>query len=260
MSVVGALFVMFRLHHGNFLYATPAKLIKPIWLLTIFVINGVLMDAQSRDMRGYLLNFLPPKSLCALSETSSKFHAAADREWERRVKEEFGVEKHPKFDQERSWGEIWWEHANEQRETCPRRYDIANMRCHIRRGEELDTYKGASALSYACEYGITEMVQFMLENGADPNLQIDQFGHTALWTACEFRSIDCVRALLENGANVDAKTLLGSIPLLYFCSSPSYVDIVKCLLEFGADTTVTYSNGRGIHDCAHPDVLSLLTE
>ncbi|KAJ7793904.1 hypothetical protein B0H14DRAFT_3558555 [Mycena olivaceomarginata] len=60
-------------------------------------------------------------------------------------------------------------------------------------------------LSVCSRLGYTEAVRFLLQNGADPNM--DDNGYTALQVASRLRHPDIVRILLQSGANVDIVVL-----------------------------------------------------
>ena len=93
---------------------------------------------------------------------------------------------------------------------------------------------GAPPLHMALEHHIPALFDWLLDHGADPNVQ-DQRGQTALHKAV-FDSPDHkpMRALLKRGANVNAKDGYGYTPLhsAALSSRPSAVEV---LLAAGAD-------------------------
>ena len=72
--------------------------------------------------------------------------------------------------------------------------------------------KGQTPLMLMAEEGDTELVQAMLQAGADPDLQ-DLQGMTALHSACKSRVDGCVDALLNHPCNLDKQTHEGRSPL-----------------------------------------------
>jgi ankyrin repeat protein len=61
--------------------------------------------------------------------------------------------------------------------------------------------------------GAVEAVEFLLQAGADPNLETIQ-GHTALRFAVNGGHVEVVRLLIESGADVNHKAADGEAPLM----------------------------------------------
>jgi len=61
--------------------------------------------------------------------------------------------------------------------------------------------------------GAVEAVEFLLQAGADPNLETFQ-GHTALRFAVNGGHVEVVRLLIESGADVNHKAADGEAPLV----------------------------------------------
>jgi ankyrin repeat protein len=90
-----------------------------------------------------------------------------------------------------------------------------------------------SALIKAASKGDSEVVEALLDSGADINAR-DEQNQTALHQAASRDHTSIVKLLLERGADVNAKNLFGQTPLL----APVYrgsMDIVRTLLGAGAD-------------------------
>ena len=58
---------------------------------------------------------------------------------------------------------------------------------------------GNTALHYACDKGRKNVVEFLLENGADSNVA-DHRGNTPIHNACSINDLSIVHVLLKNGA------------------------------------------------------------
>ena len=61
---------------------------------------------------------------------------------------------------------------------------------------------GMSSILLACRNGHTDLVNYLLEQGANPN-DSENFGGTCLVAAACFRHPDCVRRLIDAGADVE---------------------------------------------------------
>jgi len=78
-----------------------------------------------------------------------------------------------------------------------------NDRCVIKEQQLQDGASGMTALQYACDRGHIEVVQLLLQHGAEVNVADDD-GMTALHYACCCDHEDIVKLLLQAGAQVDA--------------------------------------------------------
>ena len=89
------------------------------------------------------------------------------------------------------------------------------------------------------------VVEFLLMNGADPNL-LDSFNDSPLIWACYNNKIDTVRVLLDHGADINAIGRYGDTPLtLAVQRLPSHSEnVIQLLLERGADPMIANESGR----------------
>ena len=110
--------------------------------------------------------------------------------------------------------------------------------------KEFDSKDIASAqdLSGAVFTGNLPVVKQALIDGADPNAKDPQSGSTMLATAALMGHTEIVELLLEHGADVNTKSRDGSTAL-HAAAFLGRVETVKFLLEKGADTTLR--NGMG---------------
>ena len=82
--------------------------------------------------------------------------------------------------------------------------------------------------------GHLEIVQLLLDNGADVN--VDDDGVTALWNASAAGHFEIVQLLLDNGADVNANgDRYDCITALIAASKEGHLEIVQLLLDNGAD-------------------------
>lgn len=93
----------------------------------------------------------------------------------------------------------------------------------------------ASVLVLAAAWGHIDIVEILLEAGADPNYGADKDGLTALMWACKNfdEQLEMVRALLEAGAEVNAKSNYAETPLSIANEYENH-KIVTLLKEYGA--------------------------
>jgi len=112
---------------------------------------------------------------------------------------------------------------------------------------------GLSALHYAAQVGIPEVVSFFIEKGANLNEKHEGSGMTPLHVACENYS-DCeseerrkemlktIEILVNEGANVNARDIQKRTPLHYAACSGS-AKAVKLLANAKADLDAVEESG-----------------
>ncbi|EED23384.1 ankyrin repeat-containing protein, putative [Talaromyces stipitatus ATCC 10500] len=99
---------------------------------------------------------------------------------------------------------------------------------------------GTNALQWACLRGHFDIVQRLLEKGANVNAKGGKYGN-ALYAAAEGGHIHIVQTLLEKGANVNAQDKING-SALQAAAYEGHLEIVERLLEKGAD--VSAKGGR----------------
>jgi len=87
-----------------------------------------------------------------------------------------------------------------------------------------------------------EIVQILLDKGADPNLQ-DTRGDTALYLATEQNSLEVVQLLLDKRANPNLQNKYGETAL-HIAVEEENAEIVKLLLEKGANVDLQDRDGH----------------
>jgi ankyrin repeat protein len=121
---------------------------------------------------------------------------------------------------------------------------------------------GLTPLYFASQHDHLDVVKFLVDNGADPNIA-DNDGQTPIMIAIINGHIDVVRVLLEKGADPNQADDFNSTPLS-FASQDGDLEVVRMLLGKGAnpniaddewETPLMYADQR-----EHADVVRLLLE
>lgn len=103
-------------------------------------------------------------------------------------------------------------------------------------------YSQKSPLHYALEENYTEIVELLIENGADIALE-DFNGETPIYGAIENKSYNLVKILIEKGTDVNYVAPEYYSPLRLACRK-STIEIVQLLIDAGADVNYVSSNGK----------------
>ena len=92
--------------------------------------------------------------------------------------------------------------------------DIHGVKWHLEQGADVNApYKNRSLLHEAVSYDHKEIVELLIDKGAELNIKDDD-GVTPLHEAVDSISQkDIIELLITNGADINAKTNLGSTPL-----------------------------------------------
>lgn len=109
--------------------------------------------------------------------------------------------------------------------------------------------KGYSALIIAAYNNQPEIVNLLLENGANVNAA-DAAGNTALMGACFKGFPEIAEILVQSGADVNQRNLQGA-PALTFAATFGQLAIAELLLKNGAVTNLPDSRGKTALDHAH---------
>ena len=95
-----------------------------------------------------------------------------------------------------------------------RRGDVSKVADMVQAGMpvDIDDEDGWTALFRAACYNRTDLVRYLLNNGANVNKQ-DRWGETALYSASRMNKTDVMTILLQHGAIKDIKDNYGFTPI-----------------------------------------------
>lgn len=117
-------------------------------------------------------------------------------------------------------------------------------------------------ICYAAIYGRLEVVQLLIESGADVTAGVEQQGRTPLHGAALQDRIRVAEYLLEKGAKVNSRDQNGQTPL-HDAAMKGHLDVAKLLLQKGAHVPARDDYGKSPLDYAHASghsaVVDLLT-
>lgn len=115
-----------------------------------------------------------------------------------------------------------------------------------------------TSLMYACYYGYSIAVEYLLDRGADPNIR-DENGRTAITMACapdEYSANQTIlKMLIDHGADVNYALPNGDTPLI-LASTRGLTKHVRILVENGAQVNAKNKEGLSsiYYACAHGHV------
>ena len=118
--------------------------------------------------------------------------------------------------------------------------NLEELKSYIKNGADINgKYEDKSLLHFAidnCENNYSEIIEFLINNGADINSCQSYLKETPLHRICARvkPKIDIAQLLLDRGAKVNAENISGKTPLFY-CSFSYSVELLNLLLKYGAD-------------------------
>lgn len=137
---------------------------------------------------------------------------------------------------------------------------VEDVRAFLAAGASVDAIgpEGATSLHYAAKRGDLEIVEMLLQAGADIGVRTKSSSSTPLMTAAEFADVGVVDALIEAGAEVGKTDSYGRTALIRSASRGA-VDVVKILLDAGTDpNVVSRAHGAVLHVAAQRGDVSVV--
>ena len=102
---------------------------------------------------------------------------------------------------------------------------------------------GKTPLFHAAEQGHVQVVELLLEAGANTDVSESAEGYTPLWLATRNGHLNIVQFLVEHGADKDQAQKDGATPF-FAAAEGGHLDIARFLVEHGADKDQADINGR----------------
>ncbi|KAM8789800.1 BRCA1-associated RING domain protein 1 [Rhynchonycteris naso] len=117
-------------------------------------------------------------------------------------------------------------------------------------------HKGETLLHIASIKGDLSSVEYLLQNGSDPNVK-DHAGWTPLHEACSHGHLKVVELLLQHRALVNTTGYQNDSPL-HDAAKNGHEDVVKLLLSYGASRNAVNIFGLRPVDCTDSDTMKSL--
>ncbi|VVC27339.1 Ankyrin repeat-containing domain,Ankyrin repeat [Cinara cedri] len=123
---------------------------------------------------------------------------------------------------------------------------------------------GGEDLSWALQIGdldtVKEQLQRLTRENGNWDVNNVSNGRTMLHKACDFGHLDIVEYLIQNGADINKKDNFGITPLL--CALwENHLSVAKYLIDKGATTTFLTPEGLKYYECIEDtDMIRLLKQ
>jgi len=138
------------------------------------------------------------------------------------------------------------ERMNMELMSATRDGDISRVRNLVRAGAQVEMRDNANGtpVLWAAREGHTEIVKFLLENGANPNvIEHGNKDMTPLLWAAILNNLECVKVLLDHGADINAATTDGYTALMQAAINGTS-EVVSVLLDHGPDLRLRNSENQ----------------
>jgi len=141
------------------------------------------------------------------------------------------------------------------------------MKLLLLNGEDVDAMEKqcrVTALLFAVTGGDAEVVQLLLEKGANIEVRDTEHGLRPLHFAAQYDGTAAItKLLLENGANIDSRCSSQKRTALQYAAMNGCLEIVKLLLEHKADVNMDTSSRTALQAASeggHLEAVKLLLE
>lgn len=124
----------------------------------------------------------------------------------------------------------------------------------LQRGADVNQANGVPALDVAIDQNNPGMVNLLLDHGANVNISSPMSNGLPIHHACAHNATNLVRILLGHDVHINERNREGITPLLYAAVNTNSV-VIKLLLDKGADPLLTLPEGEtALHivaECGH---------
>ncbi len=136
--------------------------------------------------------------------------------------------------------------------------DLEIVQSFVRRGGAIDQIgpKGFTALMTACSYNQYEIVDYLIDEGADLNLSNN--GWTALIEAADEGSFESMEILLKAGADVNYYWNDGNPTAISMAASEGNLNCLELLMNFGADINGKASSIPPLHKASEEGKIKIV--
>ena len=138
--------------------------------------------------------------------------------------------------------------------------DLAGVQAYLDAGVDINARdeNGSTPLHWAALEGHKDIVELLINRGAEVNATSEIGGWTPLHMAASKNHIQVVSFLIKKGADEDAKAIIGGWTPLHWAASEDYDQIVKLLIDNGAKINVKDDLGDTPLDFADIETSKLL--
>ena len=117
---------------------------------------------------------------------------------------------------------------------------------------------GRTPLMLAAETGHDDIIDLLIDSGADPNYEHPESLMAVLNQAIKYERPSTLQILLLKGADSNKPNSMGLTPLLFACQYP---DMARILLSNGADPFVKSSHGMtALHSAARAGAVKMINQ
>lgn len=92
------------------------------------------------------------------------------------------------------------------------------------------TVRGSTALHYACNFQLVDIVKFLLEKGADQNIIETEYDFYPIFYAIVQNNIQITKLLVDKGANPNHQDYMGNT-IIHYCIMDNHAEILDYIMR-----------------------------
>lgn len=141
--------------------------------------------------------------------------------------------------------------------------DLELIKLLLLKGASVDAVNknGVTPLASASDNGYVDMVEFLINSGADVNASRFDDHFTPLLYACQGGHLEVARVLLNNGAQVNLHSIHRATPLMW-AAAQGHQELCSLLIQHGAEINARCIRGNTAlmmaTESGHIDIIKLL--